>query len=124
LYFSVNDMDAQVANVLLTGNDPALAADRQEDLTTYAADRQRAEQDIQQVAVTAAANPVAQKAVGQVLDALGYLGAEFRNITFPGEGAAATSALLAFQVYERDDRKTRSPPPFTTATTPAAAGTA
>ena len=71
LYFSVNDMDAQVANVLLTGNDAALAADRQEDLTTYAADRRRAEQDVQQVAVTAAANPVAQKAVGQVLDALG-----------------------------------------------------
>jgi hypothetical protein len=38
----------------------------------------------------------------------GYLGAEFRNITFPGERAAAVRALLAYQVYERDDRKLRA----------------
>lgn len=71
LYFSVNDMDAQVANVLLTGNDPALAADRRQDLSSYASDRQHAEQDLQQVAVTAATDPRAQRAVAQVLDALG-----------------------------------------------------
>ncbi|MGH3167431.1 MAG: hypothetical protein ACRDN0_16260 [Trebonia sp.] len=35
LYFSLNDMDAQVANVLLVGNDAALAADRAQDVTTY-----------------------------------------------------------------------------------------
>jgi hypothetical protein len=61
LYFSVNDMDAQVANVLLTGNDPGLAADRQEDLNQYAQDRQRAEQDLRQVTVTAATDPAAQR---------------------------------------------------------------
>jgi hypothetical protein len=38
----------------------------------------------------------------------GYLGAEFDNITFPGERAAATATLLAYQVYERDDRKLRA----------------
>ena len=38
----------------------------------------------------------------------GYLGTEFRNITFPGERAAATRALLAYQVYEKDDRKLRA----------------
>jgi hypothetical protein len=38
----------------------------------------------------------------------GYLGTEFRNITFPGERAAATSALLAYQGYERDDRRLRA----------------
>jgi len=38
----------------------------------------------------------------------GYLGAEFRNITFPGERAAATLALLAYQVYEKYDRKLRA----------------
>jgi hypothetical protein len=37
----------------------------------------------------------------------GYLGAEFRNITFPGERAAAVRTLLAYQVYERDDRVLR-----------------
>src|SRR5580700_6382087 len=38
----------------------------------------------------------------------GYLGAEFRNITFPGERAAAVRTLLAYQVYETDDRKLRA----------------
>lgn len=71
LYFSVNDMDAQVGNVLLTGNAAALASDRKQDLVGYAQDRQRAESDLRQVTVTAAADPAAQRAVSSVLDALG-----------------------------------------------------
>ena len=47
----------------------------------------------------------------------GYLGAEFRNITFPGERQAAVAALLAFQRYERDDQTLRA----TARTSPAAA---
>jgi len=38
----------------------------------------------------------------------GYLGAEFRNITFAGERPAAERALAAYQVYERDDRHIRA----------------
>jgi hypothetical protein len=38
----------------------------------------------------------------------GYLGAEFRNITFAGERAAAVRTLAAYQVYERDDRHIRA----------------
>ncbi|MEY9843361.1 hypothetical protein [Streptacidiphilus sp. MAP5-3] len=38
----------------------------------------------------------------------GYYGDEFRNITFPGERAAAEKTLLAYQAYERDDRKIRA----------------
>jgi hypothetical protein len=38
----------------------------------------------------------------------GYLGKEFRNITFPGERAAAVATLSAYQGYERDDRVLRS----------------
>jgi hypothetical protein len=75
LYYAVNDMDAQVGNVLLTGSDPALAADQQQDLALYASDQQHAEQDLQQVAVTAVADPAAQRAVSSVLDALGHYGA-------------------------------------------------
>jgi hypothetical protein len=70
LYFSVNDMDAQVANVLLTGNSPVLAASQRQDLAIYAADMQRAEQDLQKLAV-AAADPATQRTVGSVLDTLG-----------------------------------------------------
>jgi hypothetical protein len=71
LYYGVSDMDAQLGNVLLTGSDPALAADQQQDLALYASDRQHAEQDLQQVAITEAANPAAEQAVSSVLDALG-----------------------------------------------------
>jgi hypothetical protein len=38
----------------------------------------------------------------------GYLGTEFRNITFPGERQAAVAALLSFQRYEKDDRTMRA----------------
>jgi hypothetical protein len=73
LYYSVNDMDAQVGNVLLAGTstNPELAADRSQDLTIYASDRQRAGQDLQLVAVTSAGNPAAQRAVSTVLNDLG-----------------------------------------------------
>ncbi|MEU6346092.1 hypothetical protein ABZ883_34645 [Streptomyces sp. NPDC046977] len=37
----------------------------------------------------------------------GYFGDEFRNITFTGERSAAERALLAYQVYQRDDRTIR-----------------
>jgi hypothetical protein len=72
LYFSVNDMDAQLANVLLAGTstNSVLNGDRSQDLTLYAQDRARAEQDLQQVAVTSAGNPAAQRAVATVLSGL------------------------------------------------------
>jgi len=38
----------------------------------------------------------------------GYLGAEFRNITFPGERAAAVAALKAYLSYEKDDHVLRT----------------
>lgn len=38
----------------------------------------------------------------------GYLGAEFRNFTFPGEAQAAVRALRAYQVYQGDDRRFRA----------------
>jgi hypothetical protein len=38
----------------------------------------------------------------------GYLGTEMRNITFPGERAAAERMLAAYQAYQDDDRQLRS----------------
>jgi hypothetical protein len=38
----------------------------------------------------------------------GFFGTELRNITFPGERAAAERTLAAYQVYERDDRRLRA----------------
>ena len=38
----------------------------------------------------------------------GFYGTEFRNVTFPGERAAAEQALTTYQAYQLDDRKIRS----------------
>ena len=38
----------------------------------------------------------------------GFFGVEFRNITFPGERAAAERTLTLYQAYERDDRRMRA----------------
>ncbi|WP_280665255.1 MULTISPECIES: hypothetical protein [unclassified Kitasatospora] len=38
----------------------------------------------------------------------GFLGEELRNITFPGEQAAADRALTTFQTYQVDDRRIRA----------------
>ena len=71
LYFSLNDMDAQVANVLLVGSDRALAAGRAQDLAIYQQDRKTADRDLQQAAVVAAGDASAQRALRSVLDGLG-----------------------------------------------------
>jgi hypothetical protein len=68
LYFSLNDMDAQVANMLLAGSDPALASSRSQYLATYDSDRATAYTDLQQAAVTAAGNPAAEAQLRVVLD--------------------------------------------------------
>lgn len=71
LYFSLNDMDAQVANVLLVGGGHALAADRAQDQAIYQQDRMTADQDLQQAAVVAASSTSAQQDLRSVLDGMG-----------------------------------------------------
>ncbi len=104
LYFAVNDMDAQVGNVLLTGNDPVLAADRRQDLASYAQDRRRAEQALQRVAVIAAADPSAQRAVGSVLDALGRyeaLAADAMLMNQRGQDPAGKPSAATLDYYRQ-----------------------
>ena len=71
LYFSLNDMDAQVANVLLVGGDASLAADRAQDLAIYASDRATADGDLTQALATEAGNATAQRELRSVLDGVG-----------------------------------------------------
>jgi len=85
LYFSLNDMDAQVANMLLAADYPALAPYRSQYLATYDADRASAYGDLQQAAVTAAGNPAAERQLRQVLNDTGQY------------EALAAEALLASQ---------------------------
>jgi hypothetical protein len=85
LYFALNDMDAQVANVLLVGGDTALAADRAQDMAIYATDRSTTDGDLQQATVTEAGDPAALTELKTVLDRIGQY------------EALATEALLADQ---------------------------
>lgn len=104
LYYAVSDMDAQVGNVLLTGNDPALAADQQQDLALYASDEQHAEQDLQQVAVTAAADPYAEQAVSSVLDVLGRyeaLAADAIVVNQRGHDPAGRPSAATLSYFQR-----------------------
>ena len=85
LYFALNDMDAQAANVLLVGADTALAANRSQDLATYASDRAAAGTDLEQATVAEAGNAAAERQLSLVLDQMGQY------------EALAADALLASQ---------------------------
>lgn len=85
LYFSLNDMDAQVANVLLAGAGLAPPAARAAYLASYARDREAAYGDLQQAAAAAAGNAAAERQLRLVLDQAGQY------------EALAADALLASQ---------------------------
>lgn len=114
LYFSLNDMDAQVANVLLVGNDTALATDRAQDTATYASDRAAADADLQQAAVTASGNPAAQAGLRTVLNDIGQYEALAADaiLTDQQSGAAASqpgrtpAAALAYYRQATDLMRT------------------
>ncbi len=71
LYFAFNDMDAQLANVLLVGNETSLGFTRGEALKIYQERRRQVSQSLQRAAATADADPGAARAVRDILNALG-----------------------------------------------------
>ncbi|MFG2848383.1 hypothetical protein ACGF12_35275 [Kitasatospora sp. NPDC048296] len=71
LYFALSDMDAQAANLLLVGADPDYATLRKQTLDTYEQRRAQADDDLQQAAEAASADPAGQRAVQLVLGKLG-----------------------------------------------------
>src|ERR1700677_3536886 len=93
LYFSLNDMDAQVANVLLVGGDTALAADKRQDLATYASDRATADADLQQAAVTASGSTAAQRELRMVLNDIGQYEALAADAVLADQPAAGQPAV-------------------------------
>jgi len=106
LYFSLNDMDAQVANVLLAGPGPALAPGRPGYLATYARDRQAAYADLQQAAVTAAGNAGAERQLQSVLDEVGRYEALAADALLAGQqpartGTGATGTAPAIAYYQQ-----------------------
>ncbi|MGW7580126.1 hypothetical protein ACWGKU_03980 [Kitasatospora sp. NPDC054768] len=71
LYFALNDMDAQAANLLLFGADPDYAAPRRATLDTFEQRRTQADTDLQQVAEAAAGDRAGERAVQTVIGELG-----------------------------------------------------
>lgn len=70
LYFALNDMDAQIANVLLVGDAHDLGFTRTDALRIYEQRRQQADRDVRQAAV-ASTDPATQQTLGAILDDLG-----------------------------------------------------
>ncbi|SEG89803.1 hypothetical protein SAMN04489712_12471 [Thermomonospora echinospora] len=71
LFFALNDMDAQVANVLLLGRDHGLGRGRDASLRLYEQRRTEANQALLQAAQLAGDDPTEQRTVRAVLDGLG-----------------------------------------------------
>ncbi len=71
LYFRLNDMDAQVANMLLVGAASNLGSNRQQALRTYEQDRAAVDKDLRLAAAVAGSGPRASQALQAVLDGLG-----------------------------------------------------
>jgi hypothetical protein len=101
LYFRLNDMDAQVANVLLVGRQRGLGINRQQAQAIYERDRIQADRDLQGAAVVAGSAPSAQRALRLVLDGLGSYEAlageamylDGRGASQPGRPPAAALTL-------------------------------
>ncbi|MEU4588399.1 hypothetical protein AB0F92_41200 [Kitasatospora aureofaciens] len=71
LYFALNDMDAQAANLLLFGADPDYTKLRKETLDTYEQRRTQADNDLQRVTEAVAGDAAGQRAVQTVIGELG-----------------------------------------------------
>lgn len=67
LYRVLSDMDTQLANVLLVGDDPSLAQVRDTALRTFEVDRTQASADLQQAATVAGDDAQAQRTVRTAL---------------------------------------------------------
>ncbi|MFE3192932.1 hypothetical protein ACFXHA_28245 [Nocardia sp. NPDC059240] len=70
LYFALADMDAQLADVLLAGDDSSLATVRKNALSTYDQRRVQADGDLQQ-AMTIATDNAASQQIRELLDRFG-----------------------------------------------------
>jgi hypothetical protein len=103
LYFTLNDMDAQVANVLLVGGYPALSGGQAKNLAIYAADRSTADRDLQQATLAEAGHAAAEAQLAAVLDRIGQYQALAADALLTSQqahgagGRASASAVAYFQ---------------------------
>ncbi|HET7017278.1 MAG TPA: hypothetical protein VFI65_25365 [Streptosporangiaceae bacterium] len=103
LYFRLNDMDAQVANILLVGDRNGLGQTRQQSQAIFDRDRSSADHDLQDAAAVAGSSQAAQQAVRSVLDGLGRYEALVGQIIYlenagPSKpGRPPTAALTVYR---------------------------
>ena len=104
LYFVLNDMDAQVANVLLVGQDQNLGFTRQQALDIYDQRRRQAATDSQLAATAVGADAAGQQAVRAILDHLGrYQALAAETILLDGQSPhpAGRPPAAALQRYRQ-----------------------
>ena len=104
LYFALNDMDAQVANVLLVGEDRNLGFTRQQALDIYEARRRQAAADVQQALTAVGNDPTGQQAVRNILDFLGrYQALAAETILLDGQAPhpAGHPPAAALELYRQ-----------------------
>jgi hypothetical protein len=104
LYFQLNDMDAQVANVLLVGKQGGLGIDRRQAQAIYEQDRVQADQDLQRAAVVAGSVPSTQQSLRSVLDGLGRyeaLAGEAMYLDGQGSGQPGRPPAAALILYRQ-----------------------
>jgi hypothetical protein len=101
LYLRLNDMDAQMANILLVGSAKNLGFTRAQALGIFQSDRHQASIDLQQASAEATVDPGAAQSIRALLDALGSYEALAAQVTMisgqgsplPGKPSPAALAL-------------------------------
>ena len=116
LYFALNDMDAQLANVLLVGRETDLGFTRSQALDIYHQRRQQVSQDLQRAAAAADADSAAAASIRDILDALGdyeELAAQMLLLDQQNPHAAGQPSATTLALYRQatDLLKARLLPP-------------
>lgn len=102
LYVSLSKMDAQVANVLLVGDDPGLSDNRTNALAVYQQGRTEADADLQQVAAIGGGDPTVAAGVRAILDRFGQyqaLAGEALALNKSGDDPAGHPSPTELDVY-------------------------
>lgn len=104
LYLRLNDMDAQLANILLVGSAKNLGFTRAEALGIFQSDRHQASIDLQKASAEAVVDPAAAQSIRSLLDALGSyeaLAAQVTMVSGQGSQAPGKPSPAALALYSQ-----------------------
>ncbi|HEY1572378.1 MAG TPA: hypothetical protein VGG05_13620 [Pseudonocardiaceae bacterium] len=103
-YVALSGMDAQVANVLLVGDDAGLSDNRAHALTVYDQGRGRADSDLQRVAAIGGNDPTVARGVTAILDRFGQyqaLAGEALSLNAAGHDPSGHPSATELAVYRQ-----------------------